>query len=198
MSRRIPRGVRRTGVLARLGRDRRGVSAVEFALLAPVIIALYFGLAEFSQGFMAKKRMTHAASAIGDLVSQTPELNKSNLRDIFSIGGLIMQPFSPDTLTSRVTAVTMDANGVASVDWSLGSTMNARGDVTEVPGLTPDDTVVIPADMILAGESLIISETTYEYASVVRYVLPDVTTFASTFYLRPRRAEQVVCTDCPG
>ena len=34
------------GLLTRLRGDRRGVSAVEFALIAPVIIVFYFGLAE--------------------------------------------------------------------------------------------------------------------------------------------------------
>ena len=31
------------GLLRRLLRDRRGVSAVEFALIAPVMIMIYFG-----------------------------------------------------------------------------------------------------------------------------------------------------------
>ena len=40
-------------LLHRLGRDRRGVSAVEFALIAPAMIAFYFGLAEITQALLA-------------------------------------------------------------------------------------------------------------------------------------------------
>ena len=38
------------GRIARAARDNRGVSAVEFALLAPVMIGLYFGCAEIADG----------------------------------------------------------------------------------------------------------------------------------------------------
>jgi hypothetical protein len=38
-------------MFGRFGRDRRGVSAVEFALLAPIMITLYFGCVEVSDGW---------------------------------------------------------------------------------------------------------------------------------------------------
>jgi Flp pilus assembly protein TadG len=37
-------------------RDRRGVSAVEFALIAPVLVIFYCGLAELTQAMMAQRR----------------------------------------------------------------------------------------------------------------------------------------------
>ncbi|OWY58885.1 pilus assembly protein TadE, partial [cyanobacterium TDX16] len=83
----------RRGVFSRLGRDERGVSAVEFALLAPVLIAFYFGMAEFCQGFMAQKRMGHVSAMVADLVAQEDTVAIANLDDIFDIGGLIMKPF---------------------------------------------------------------------------------------------------------
>ncbi len=60
----------RTGLLKRLLQDRRGVSAIEFALIAPVMITIYFGLIEFSQGYMAERRAGHVASMVADLVAQ--------------------------------------------------------------------------------------------------------------------------------
>ena len=60
----------RRGLFSRLGRDERGVSAVEFAMLAPVLIGFYFGMAEFCQGFMAQKRMGHVTSMVADLVAR--------------------------------------------------------------------------------------------------------------------------------
>ena len=46
------------GKLSRLARDKRGVSAVEFALLAPVMIGLYFGCAIVSPYDATKLKMT--------------------------------------------------------------------------------------------------------------------------------------------
>lgn len=193
-----PPGRRSIAFLTRAGRDRRGVSAVEFALIAPLMIAMYFGLTELCQGFMAQKRMAHAASTIADLVSQTTVVNRDDLTDVFSIGGLIMKPFSPQTLTAQVSSVTVDPQNVARVTWSMGSTMDANGVATLVDGLEPGTAVTIPANVLVEGESLIMTETTYKYATPVRYVMEDLTTFTSRFYLRPRRVDNVLCTDCPA
>lgn len=176
------------GFLTRLARDRRGVSAVEFALLAPLMIGFYFGLAEFCQGYMSQKRMAHTASAVGDLVAQTDSVTKAQLDDIIAIGALIMKPFDATPLTTRISSVTRNASGVAKVDWSRASGISARATAS---------TVTIPADVIANGESVVMSETTYDYTSPIKYLLPNVTKFSNVFYLRPRRVEVVTCTDCP-
>ena len=44
---------RRLRSLRRLPDNRDGATAIEFALIAPVMILLYLGLVEFSQGMFA-------------------------------------------------------------------------------------------------------------------------------------------------
>ena len=48
--------------LARLCRDRRGVSAVEFAMVAPLMIALYLGCVEISDGVAVDRKVTLTAA----------------------------------------------------------------------------------------------------------------------------------------
>ena len=174
--------VHHDGILRRLAGDRRGVSAVEFALLAPIMIAFYFGLAEFCQGFMAQKRMGHASAMVADLVSQTDIITPAQLDDVFEIGGLIMKPFSANPLKLRVSQLTRDNNGVVKVVWSRGKGWIAR---------TVGSTVTIPAGLIDNGETIIFSEATYDYDSPVDYLMPAITRFSHTYYLRPRLTEQV-------
>jgi len=107
--------------------------------------------------------------------------------DIMAIGALIMKPFSTTTLTTRVSSVTRNSSGVAKVDWS-----RASGIAAYAVGAT----VTVPTDMIGNGESVVMAETTYDYASPVQYLLPAVTKFKSTFYERPRKVEQVGCSNC--
>lgn len=171
----------------RLAGDERGVSAVEFALLAPLLIAFYFGLAEFCQGFMAQKRMGHVASMVADIVAQEQTVSTTSLSGVFDIGVLIMKPFSATPLTMRVSSVTR-TNNVAKVDWSYG-----RGVVAKKPG----DVVTLPADLIVNGQSIIMSEATYDYASPVDYLMPGTTKFSHTYYLRPRTVDKVPCSNCP-
>ena len=176
----------RRGLFSRLGRDERGVSAVEFAMLAPVLIAFYFGMAEFCQGFMAQKRMGHSSAMVADLVAQEESVATANLDDIFDIGGLIMKPFSTAALKQRVSSVTRTA-GVARIDWSRGDGMTARA---------VNSTITLPTDLISDGESVIVSEATYDYDSPVDYFMPGITQFSLIYYLRPRTVDKTLCSNC--
>lgn len=178
--------MKRRGLIARLMGDEGGVSAVEFAMIAPIIIAIYFGLAEFCQGFMAQKRMGHVSAMVADLVAQEETVATTNLDDFFQIGVLIMKPFPAAPLKQRVSSVTQTAN-VARVVWSRGQGMAGR---------TRDEVIVLPPGLISDGESIIVSEATYDYDSPVDYMLPAVTQFSHIYYLRPRTVDAVTCTNC--
>ncbi|MFN4295296.1 MAG: TadE/TadG family type IV pilus assembly protein [Brevundimonas sp.] len=180
-------GNRTPGLLKRLRGDRRGVSAVEFALIAPVILLFYFGLAEFCQGFMAQKRMGRTAATVADLVTQNETVTRADIADVFEVGVLMMRPFPARPLEQRVTAVTRRDNGQIRVDWSRAEGMTARG---------AGSTVDIPAGLIANGESLVMTEIVYDYESPFGELLPGLTRFSHTYYLRPRKVEQVRCTDC--
>jgi len=173
--------------LRRFRADIAGAAAVEFALLAPVMIVMYFGMAELTQAMMAQRRVSHTGSTIGDLVAQASALTPADISDFFSVGSVIVSPFPTAQLSMRVTSITADANDVATVDWSEGSNMApmAKGAV-----VTP------PADALVANQSVIEADVSYVYNSPVNYVIPSPITFANTYYLRPRISNQVTCATC--
>ena len=148
----LSRPAPRPGLFRRLRGDRRGVSAVEFAMLAPVIISLYFGLAEVCQGFMAQKRAGHAAAMVGDLVAQRDVITSDEIDDAFEIGDLIMKPFPSTTLNIRVSSVTRGNDDVNRVDWSRGSGMTAR---------TTGSSITVPDGLINVGESVVVQSVIY-------------------------------------
>lgn len=177
--------MKKPGFVLSLIRDQRGLSAVEFAMLAPIMILFYFGVAEFCQGFMAQKRVSSANSAIADLVAQAPTVTGAEIDDIFQIGTLILTPFNSSTLNLRVSSVTRNSQGALTVDWSRGRGMPARAS---------NNPPVVPTGLIGNGESLIVAETTYDYDSPVDFMLPAVTRFSRIWYSRPRLVERVSYT----
>lgn len=173
-----PRRSRRRTLLG----DMRGVAAVEFALVAPVMVLLYCGLAEFTMAMMADRRVAHTASVIADLVAQTPQVANSDVTDIFTVGGAILSPFPTTSLKMRITSVVADSNAVPRVAWSQGQ------------GLTPlvvNATAPVPAGLLAAGDSVVMADVQYAYTSPLQIVLPNALNFNSTFYLKPRRSPSV-------
>lgn len=187
----------RTGLLKRLLQDRRGVSAIEFALIAPVMINIYFGLIEFSQGYMAERRAGHVASMVADLVAQSGGTNVKDLEGVFQIGDMIMRPFSSAPLSIRVSSVTVDARGVATVEWSRAKSAKDPNGGDIMPARKPGDPITdLPPDLITDGQTVILGETNYGYVSAFGQMIPGGIAFQRNYYLRPRTTERIACTDC--
>jgi len=178
--------MKKRSLIRRWSGDERGVSAIEFAMIAPVLIAFYMGMTEFCQGFMAQKRMGHVSATVADLIAQEEKVTPAAIDDIFYIGELIMKPFPTTTLHQRVSSVTRQS-GVARVDWSRGDGMTARG---------VGSTMTLPADLITNGESVVVAEVTYDYDSAADYLMPGLTRFSHSYYLRPRTVDKTECDDC--
>jgi Flp pilus assembly protein TadG len=166
----------------------RGAAAVEFALLVPLMILIYFGVVEVTQGAMTQQRVAHTASAIGDLVAQSSTITSAEVGDVFSVGQTIMYPYPTGGLQMRVSSLTADANGNVTVAWSQGSGMTALTKGAPMSGL--------PTNVIKPSESVVMGESRYVYSSAFGMVLPQPITFAETYYLRPRLTNQVSCADC--
>ena len=168
-------------MLRRLKHDDRGVAAVEFALVAPVMILLYCGLGELTLAMMAERQAAHSASVVGDLIAQEASTTSGEVSDIFNVGTAIMNPFPSNTLHFRVSSVKADAQGVPRVVWSQGYGMGALGAGVTVGGF--------PVGLLAAGESVIQADVTY--TSPIMQVLPHPIVYSDSFYLKPRHGGEV-------
>jgi Flp pilus assembly pilin Flp len=188
------------GSARRFAADRRGVAALEFALIAPVMVMAYFGTAELTEGLMASRKVSTVASSVGDLASQAAAVTPAQLGDIFNIGKTLMLPYSTtsEPLTMRISSVTVDASNVPRVDWSQGSGMSAlpKGSAVALPLAAK----ALPTDpnlpFIGQGQSVIMAEAHYQFASPVAQYLPAVSDLHDTLYLSPRQGGAVTCTGC--
>ena len=168
--------------LRRLIGDERGVSAVEFALLLPLMLTLYLGAVEVSQGIGADRKVTLTARTIGDLVSQVASIGNSDMTNAFNASSAVMAPFPVSNLKVTVTSVLVDAAGKATVDWS---------DTVNGTALAKGATVTLPAALNVANTSLIWSEVQYSYKPVIGYVISGTLTLHDQIYMRPRLSPSV-------
>lgn len=164
---------------------RGGTAAVEFALIAPILIVLYLGLAELTLGMMASRRTSHLAATVGDLASQSESLTDANVSDIFDIGTSMLQPFatSGTVLKIRLSCVKMSTSNKAEVQWSDGRNLTKYANNYVMTNIT---TTQLPQ-----GESMIVTEVEYNYTSPFTQFLPTLTTFKDTFYHHPRTGTTV-------
>jgi hypothetical protein len=86
-------------------RDRRGVAALEFALIVPLLLCLYFVTMEVAQAIETNKKVGRVGSMVADLVAQMQEIPVSELEGIMRIGEATMQPYNRSKVDITVTAI---------------------------------------------------------------------------------------------
>src|SRR5690349_24337501 len=91
--------------IAGLVRDQRGISAVEFAMILPLMLTLYLGAVELSQGVGADRKVTLTARTIADLVSQTASINNSDMTNSLNAAAAVMAPYPISNLKVTVSSV---------------------------------------------------------------------------------------------
>jgi Flp pilus assembly protein TadG len=166
--------------------DEQGVSAVEFGLLLPLLLMLYLGSVDLSQGISADRKLTYTTKTVADLVSRTTSLTASEMNDVLAAATAVMAPFPAGNLRLIVSSVQIDKDGNATIDWSttLNGTAHNKGDPVTLP------------DALLANKSssLIWSEAQYLYQPAVGYVIVGQLTLSDQIFMSPRKSIDVKYT----
>jgi Flp pilus assembly protein TadG len=158
-------------------RDHRGVSAVEFAVILPIMLTLYLGGSEITQAITIKRKTTLVTRAIGDLVAQDVNITNAEMTQVMSATTSVMAPYSTSTLKIKVSSITIDANGIAKVTWSDAFQDTAR---------PVNQTVTLPTGLNIANTTLIWAEASYTYTPPIGYAITGSITMTDKLYLRPR------------
>ena len=162
-------------LLRQLARDRRGVSAVEFALLAPMMIALLIGTAEVSQGVGADRKVSLVTAALANLTAQVSTISSTDMTNILDASSAIISPYSATLLSMTVTCLKIDANKNVSVKWSV-----TRG------GNVNSGTMTIPTALAVANSQLIFSQVSYAYTPGLGGRITGTLTLSDQMYMSPR------------
>ena len=106
-------------LLGALGRDRRGVSAVEFALIAPFLIFLFIGSFELTRAVNINRQTALLSRTVSDFVSQQESVNATMLNNILVASTAVMYPYPTDAanLSIEVESITTTKDG-SMTQWS--------------------------------------------------------------------------------
>jgi Flp pilus assembly protein TadG len=199
--------------LLRIWRDRRAVSAVEFALLLPFMLVLFIAGSEVSQSIAIYRKVAQTAYTMGDLITQyqTTTVAAStvstdvSLADVFAAASSVMLPYSASGAQMVLSGLTTTNNGSSYiVTWSKAS---GTGATPWTKGSAPPSAIAnaIPTGLVsatvAAPQMLIVAQVKYTYTTGFTSFLQSIwggstITLGDVVYLRPRVSTTIPCADC--
>lgn len=192
----------------RFAADRDGMAASEFALLLPVMVLVYFGSVELTQGFSASRKTDNLARDLADLAAQASTLASSDMTTIFAAASGVMYPFSGAqmTLSSVIFKTGSDTKVHAYTDWSSTSGGGTARPCTELPRTSASSLwYAVPDGLFSTGTTIIVADVTYLYKPIIGSTFLSIGTTGGwlgtgsltqinlqhTSYMQPRNVSRV-------
>ncbi len=183
----------------------RGVAAVEFAMILPVLLIML--LATFDAGnaiaaYMKVRSATYVLAAITNQYSTATPIQSTDMTAITGATSAVLAPYSSSPVVVVISQLKISTGGntTATVDWS--ATLNGTA-------LTKGSSVTLPA--AIASETntcgtypcyLIFGQVSYTYTPLFGYFGKGGIAFSDSLYVTPRSSNcipyvPVTGTTCP-
>lgn len=176
-----------------LARDKKGVGAVEFAIVTPILIMAYIGAFEISVGFTVSGKVARAASTVADLVAQQSTVDKTYLGNMKNVAQTMLAPYKGFNFTLKISGIKVDNTNKGTVIWSRdqnGATPYAVNSTVNLPAqFATKGAFVIRTELIVPHELLLFAP------NLASKSITNIN-LAKTAYFRSRQAETISCTNC--
>ena len=158
---------RLVGTVGRLRRDRRAAAAVEFAVVLPVLLAIWAGMTELAHAIDEWRKLTLFARTVADLTAQGDAKNPISttlMSDILASSTAVMRPFN--TANAKIVVSAMGVGLTSATQTPTVCSSYASGNATaRATGLASNLTV--PAGYQTPGMRYILAEVSITYAPMI-------------------------------
>lgn len=111
-------------------RDRNGFAAFEFAIIAPILILLYFGTVDLANWYMAHRKLVVAGSTIADLTTQSQgQVTASGINALWTGIGQIIAPLQLTDVAMTLRAYRRTGGAVSQI-WTHSQNGTCGGALT--------------------------------------------------------------------
>lgn len=180
-------------LLRRFGAAKRGLAAIEFAMILPMLVVMF--LASFDGGralavYMKVRATTYALAAIAN---QYSTIQSSDMSSIVGATSAIMAPYSATPLTATISQIWVSSKSKPTVNWSYSLNGTA---------LTSGTSVTLPTNLVVANSFLLFAQVSYTYTPLFGFFGGSGITLSDNIYMTPRISQCVLyppgsVTSCP-
>ena len=166
--------------------DERGVSAMEMAILFPILMAMIMAVFDLGNGIVVNQKTVSASQIIADLITRNEVVDMGLIDDVVNAGELALDPYPRTGFGYDIVSVTFDDDAEPEVLWRVTENMSQGSAAID-----------LTAGLGEQGEGVVVVTVTNDYEPLFSGFVVDVYNMSERAFLRGRKSTTVECSDCP-
>ena len=156
------------GFARALRRCERGVAAVEFGLLAPLLLLMFIGTVEISRAIEMDRRFAQVTAMVGDLVAREKTITNADLDKVFDIAQLVMSPYDSTQLNLSVVSVKASSTSATNTKVEWAYPFHSGANYAQCAAYT------LSTGLVSKGGSVIVVESNYKWQPLFGSFIPGM------------------------
>ena len=178
-------------VFSNFNKDASGIAAIEFAFIAPIMLFMYFGMAEIATAISVDRNVSHSANVAGDLTTQTQTVSAAEMTEIMTATMMVMG--IPEDKQNSVSIE------IASFGRLPDDSIVNRGIATlNGPFPTTFDASTLDTRILSSTSGVVVARVNYNYEPLKLRYMPTDFDLTEVFMLKPRKSANVDIEDTSG
>ena len=173
----------------RFRQDERGIAAIEFAIIAPIMVGMYFGLAEIASAISVDRRISHGTNVAGDLATQQPQLKDADIEEVVAAALRVMQVPNVDQVSIDIESFILPAEDQPAESRGRIRVNSAVGNFADFDASTLDE------KLLNSKSGVVVTRVKYKYTPLQLSFFDSTLTLQETFLLKPRRSDAIEIQD---
>jgi Flp pilus assembly protein TadG len=177
-------------VFQRFRASTRGVAAIEFAFLFPVLLLLLLAGIDGGRAVAISMKVRSTAYVVDAIANQYSAIYDSDMSTILGASATVVAPYASGPVAITLSQIAINSGGAATVSWSdtLNGTAYAAGSSITVPAnLTPSSN---PKTCASFPCYVLLAEVSYTYTPMFGHFSTGTINLSDKIYVTPRN---VVC-----
>ena len=172
-------------VYRRFAASTRGVAAIEFAAILPVLLLLFLASIDAGRALAIYMKVRSATYTLDAIANQYTTIHDADMQQILGATSVVLSPYPTSPVVAVISQLSINAGGSATVSWS--DTLNGAARAV-------GSSVTIPAMLANPNSFLIFAEVSYNYTPLFGYFPKNSITLSDNLYITPRSVASITRT----
>jgi Flp pilus assembly protein TadG len=168
------------GLYRRFVKAKRGVAAIEFAIILPALVVIFLATFDAGRAVAIYMKVRAATYALGAITNQYTTIHDSDMQQILGATAVVLTPYPSAPVVVVVSELQITASGTVKVSWS--DTLN---------GAVRTSPPTVPSGYKKNSTYVIFAEVSYTYTPMFGYFSSGAITLSDNLYITPRSSAKI-------